>query len=153
MSYILGTKLVSNKQVRLALTQIFGIGPKKATWICDQLGLSDNTKVSNLTRHQINQISAIVRRNKFLVDSELKREIQRYIKGLININCYRGFRHKAGLPLRGQQTHNNAKTCRRLRKVSTDQRNKNNNSNSRLFIRKNGGRQDAGKKTKPREWK
>lgn len=144
MSYILGTKLVSNKQVRLALTQIFGIGPKKATWICDQLGLSDNTKVSNLTRHQINQISKIVRRKKILVDSELKRGIQQYIKRLININCYRGFRHKAGLPLRGQQTHSNAKTCRRLIKNSIDQRKNKNNSR---------GRQDAKKTTKPREWK
>lgn len=151
MSYILGTKLVSNKQVRLALTQIFGIGPKKATWVCDQLGLGDNTKVSNLTRHQIDQISTIVRRNNFLVDSELKREIQQYIERLINISCYRGFRHKAGLPLRGQRTHSNAKTCRKSRKVSTNQRKKKNNS--RLFIRKNEGRQDAGKKTKPREWK
>nr|UQV94684.1 ribosomal protein S subunit 13 [Haplopteris ensiformis] len=150
VSYILGTKLVSNKQVRLALTQIFGIGPKKATWICDQLGLSDNTKVSNLTWHQINWISKIVRQKKKLVDSELKRDIQQKIKRLINISCYRGFRHKAGLPLRGQRTHSNAKTSRKLR-ISINQHKKKNNL--RFLIRKNRGRQDTGKRTKPRERK
>lgn len=147
MSYILGTKLVSNKQVRLALTQIFGIGPKKAIWVCDQLGLGDNIKVNNLTWYQINRISTIVRRNKFLVDSGLKREIERCIKRLISISCYRGFRHKAGLPLRGQRTHTNAKTCRKLRKVSItiNQRKKNNNSQRCFFIRKNERKQGAGR--------
>lgn len=149
MSYILGTKLVSNKQVRLALTQIFGIGPKKAIWVCDQLGLGDNIKVNNLTWYQIDRISKIVRLNKFLVDSQLRREIQRYIKQLISISCYRGFRHKAGLPLRGQRTHTNAKTCRKLRKVSINQRKSNSNS-QRFFIRKNERKRGAGGETKPR---
>ncbi|BDD77345.1 ribosomal protein S13 (mitochondrion) [Marchantia polymorpha subsp. ruderalis] len=117
MSYILGTNLNSNKQVKIALTRIFGIGPKKAIQVCDQLGLSDTIKVNKLTKYQFDQILKIISQN-YLVDSELKRVIQRDIKRLISIGCYRGFRHNAGLPLRGQRTHTNAKTCRKLRYVS-----------------------------------
>nr|YP_009277451.1 ribosomal protein S13 [Psilotum nudum]AOH05921.1 ribosomal protein S13 [Psilotum nudum] len=118
MSYIPGTKLVPNKQVRIASTQISGIGPKKAIQVRNQLGIGDNTKVYQLTKHRIDQIIRVIRQNNSLVDSELKREIQPNIKRLISISRYRGFRHKAGLPLRGQRTHTNAKTCRKSRQFS-----------------------------------
>jgi small subunit ribosomal protein S13 len=109
MSYILGTNLVSNEQVKIALTQIFGIGLKKTIQVCDQSGPNDNIKVNKLTKYQINQIIKIISQN-YLVDSELERIIQRDIKQLMSIGCYCGFRHNAGLPLRGQRTHTNAKT-------------------------------------------
>jgi small subunit ribosomal protein S13 len=121
MSYILGTNLVPNEQVEIALTRIFGLGPKKAIQVCDQLGLNDNIKVNKLTKYQIDRIIKIISQN-YLVDLELARVIQRDIKQLMNIGCYRGFRHNAGLPLRGQRTHTNAKTCRKFRKVSINQR-------------------------------
>nr|YP_010881211.1 ribosomal protein S13 [Pellia neesiana]WIA66959.1 ribosomal protein S13 [Pellia neesiana]WIA67000.1 ribosomal protein S13 [Pellia neesiana]WIA67041.1 ribosomal protein S13 [Pellia neesiana] len=117
MSYILGTNLNSNKQVKIASTRIFGIGPKKAIQVCDQLGPSDNIKVNKLTKYQFDQIIEIISKN-YLVDSELERVIQRDIKRLISIGCYRGFRHNAGLPLRGQRTHTNAKTSSKLRYIS-----------------------------------
>lgn len=114
MSYILGTNLNPTKKVKIALTQIFGIGPNKALQICDKLGLSDSYKVSQLTKHQIDQIIKIINQS-YLIDSELIRIIQKDVKSLINIACYRGFRHNAGLPLRGQRTHTNAKTSRRVK--------------------------------------
>ena len=114
MSYILGTNLNPAKKVKFGLTQIYGIGPKKALQICDKLGLSDNYKVTQLTKYQIDQIIKIISQS-FLIDSELLRIIQKDVKDLINIGCYRGFRHNAGLPLRGQRTHTNAKTSRRVR--------------------------------------
>nr|QIA60168.1 ribosomal protein S13 [Haplomitrium mnioides]QIA60210.1 ribosomal protein S13 [Haplomitrium mnioides] len=116
MSYILGTNPNPDKQVKIASTRIFGIGPRKAIQVCDQLGLSDSIKVNKLTKYQPDQIVGIIGQNH-LVDSELERVIQRGIKRLISIGRYRGFRHNAGLPLRGQRTHTNAKTCRRLRYV------------------------------------
>jgi small subunit ribosomal protein S13 len=128
MSYILGTKLVSNRGVRIALTEIFGIGPKKALQICSRVGLGDNIEVHQLTKYQIYRINKISSQIS-LVDSELlRREIRIYIKRLITISCYRGFRHKAGLPLRGQRTHTNARTCRRSREVFINRRKKSNDS-------------------------
>nr|YP_009745595.1 ribosomal protein S13 [Andreaea wangiana]QIH30038.1 ribosomal protein S13 [Andreaea wangiana] len=121
MSYILGTNLVPNERVEIALTRISGIGPKKAIQVCDQSGLNDNIKVNKLTKYQIDQIIKIISQN-YLVDSELARVIQRDIKQLMSIGCYRGFRHNAGLPLRGQRTHTNAKTCRKFRNISVNQR-------------------------------
>nr|YP_009531827.1 ribosomal protein S13 [Leiosporoceros dussii]AXZ70973.1 ribosomal protein S13 [Leiosporoceros dussii] len=121
MSYILGSNSISNKQIKIALIQIFGIGPKKAIQLCYRLGLSENIRVNKLTSYQIDEILKIMSQN-YLVDSELKTVIQRDIKRLISIGCYRGFRHNAGLPLRGQRTHTNAKTCRRFQNVSINPR-------------------------------
>jgi small subunit ribosomal protein S13 len=118
MSYILGTNLNPTKKVRIALTQIFGIGPNKALQICDKLGISDTVKVTQLTKNQIDQIIKIINQS-YLIDSELKRIIQRDVKSCLQIGCYRGFRHNEGLPLRGQRTHTNAKTCRRRRVLQT----------------------------------
>jgi small subunit ribosomal protein S13 len=112
---------VSNEQVEIALTQIFGIGLKKTIQVCYQSGLNDNIKVNKLTKYQIDQIIKIISQN-YLVDSELERVIQRDIKQLMRIGCYRGFRHNVGLPLRGQRTHTNTKTCRKFRNVLINQR-------------------------------
>ncbi len=122
MSYILRTNLVSNEQVEITLIRIFGIGLKKTIQICDQSGLNDNIKVNKLTKYQIDQIIKIISQN-YLVDSELERVIQRDIKQLMSICCYHGFRHDVRLPLRGQRTHTNAKTCRKFKNVLINQRN------------------------------
>jgi ribosomal protein S13 len=81
----------------------------------------NNIKVNKLTKYQIDQIIKIISQN-YLIDLELKRVIQRDIKQLMNIGCYHGFHHNVGLPLRGQQTHTNAKTCRKFRNVLINQR-------------------------------
>lgn len=114
MSFILGTRYAPTKKIRIALTQIFGIGSNKANQICDQLGLSDMYKVGQLTKNQIDQIMKLLSQSH-LIDSELVRIIQNDIKRFIEIGCYRGLRHNEGLPLRGQRTHTNAKTSRRNR--------------------------------------
>jgi small subunit ribosomal protein S13 len=116
MSYILGTQWKPTTKVVRALTQLFGIGPNKALQICDKLGISDTLKVNQLTRIQLDQIMQIISQH-YLIDSELKKIIQNDIQRFIAIGSYRGFRHNAGLPVRGQRTHTNAKTCRKSARV------------------------------------
>nr|BAJ22102.1 ribosomal protein S13 [Cycas taitungensis] len=123
MSYILGARLVPNEQVRIALTKIDGIGPKKATRVCYRLGISDNIKVNELTKYQIDQIEQIIGQDH-VVHWELKRGKRADIERLISISCYRGIRHQDGLPLRGQRTHTNARTCRKFGIVPINQRSK-----------------------------
>nr|YP_009306143.1 ribosomal protein S13 [Corchorus olitorius]AOO95978.1 ribosomal protein S13 [Corchorus olitorius] len=116
MSYISGTRLVDDKQVRIASTKIYGIGPKKAIQVRYRLGISGNIKIKELTKYQINQIEQMIGQDH-VVHWQLKRGERADIERLISISCYRGIRHQAGLPLRGQRTHTNAKTCRkRIRK-------------------------------------
>lgn len=103
------------------------------------MGVGDNIKVHELTKHEIGKIIEIIRQDNHLVDSELKREIQLNIKQLINISRYRGFRHKAGLPLRGQRTHTNAKTCRKFGQVFRKKK----DDSPRFFTRHNGGKRSA----------
>jgi small subunit ribosomal protein S13 len=112
MSFILGTRYAPTKKIRIALTQIFGIGINKANQICDRLGLCETYKVNQLTKSQIDQLIKLFQRN-YLIDSELLRIIQNDVKRLIQIGCYRGIRHNEGLPNRGQRTHTNAKTSRK----------------------------------------
>lgn len=112
MSYILGTQWKPTTKVVRALTQLFGIGPNKALQICEKLGISDTMKVNELTRIQLDQIMQIISQH-YLIDSELKKIIQNDIQRFIAIGSYRGFRHNARLPVRGQRTHTNAKTCRK----------------------------------------
>ena len=112
MSYILGTHLNTTKQIKVALTQIFGIGPKKAVQICAKLGFSGTLLVNSLTRYQIDQIASYISQH-YIIDSELRRMIDNDIKRFILIGSYRGFRHNDGLPVRGQRTHTNSKTCRK----------------------------------------
>lgn len=103
-----------NQTVQLALTALFGIGHQKAIQICAQCGISDQFLVSQLTRYQLDQLSQFLSLH-YTFDSELRRTIKHDIQRTISIGSYRGFRHHAGLPVRGQRTHTNAKTCRRAR--------------------------------------
>ena len=104
MSYILGARLVPDEQVRIALTQIDGIGPQKAMKFCYRLGISGNIKIYELTKYQIDQISQILSQDH-VVHWEFQRGERADIERLISISCYRGIRHQDGLPLRGQRTH------------------------------------------------
>nr|AJP33447.1 ribosomal protein S13 [Araucaria heterophylla]QJH91736.1 ribosomal protein S13 [Araucaria heterophylla]QXE43690.1 ribosomal protein S13 [Araucaria cunninghamii] len=117
MSHLLGARLVPNEQVRIALTGIGGIGPKEATRVCYRLGISEDIKVKESTKYQIDQIERIMGQD-YVVYWELKRRKQADIERLIPISRYRGIRHQNGLPLRGQRTHTNARTCRKSKASS-----------------------------------
>nr|AHA47097.1 ribosomal protein S13 [Amborella trichopoda] len=112
MSYISGARLVPNEKVRIALTKIDGIGPKKAIQVCSRLGISGNIKMNELTKYQIDKMEQMIGQDH-VVHWEFKRGERADIERLISISCYRGIRHKDGLPLRGQRTHTNARTCRK----------------------------------------
>ena len=113
MLYILGKRMEPSKSVHIALQAIFGIGKTKAIRICEQLGLSPSVKINKLRRMHVEQIRRVLSRY-YITGSDLERLIQQDIKAFIKIGCYRGFRHHSRLPCRGQRTHTNAKTCRRI---------------------------------------
>ena len=115
MVYILNTNLKNNKRVVFALCEIYGIGKVLSSQICESLGFSEKLKVSSLTNLQIQQLSQIITQN-FLIGGDKKRDLRNNKNRLRYIGCYRGFRHNIGLPVRGQRTHGNARTVRRMRK-------------------------------------
>ena len=115
MVYILNTNLKSNKKLDIALCEIYGIGRQVASQICESLGFSEGLKVSHLTNFQIQQLSQMITQN-FLIGGDRKRDLRNNTQRLIQIGCYRGFRHHIGLPARGQRTHGNARTVRRIKK-------------------------------------
>jgi small subunit ribosomal protein S13 len=112
MLYISGARLLPDEQVRIALTQMDGIGPQKAIQLCYRLGISGNIKMNELTKYQIDQIEQMISQDH-VVHWELKRGERADIERIISISCYRGIRHQDGLPLRGQRTHTNARTARK----------------------------------------
>lgn len=109
MARIVGVDLPKNKPVGIALTYIFGIGRSSAQKICQETGVDPQIRVHQLTDEQIHNIRNYIQQN-FKVEGALKAEINMNIKRLIDINCYRGIRHKMGLPVHGQRTHTNART-------------------------------------------
>nr|YP_009138097.1 ribosomal protein S13 [Lobosphaera incisa]AKF78655.1 ribosomal protein S13 [Lobosphaera incisa] len=115
MIFILNTNLKNEKKVSRALCEFFGLGKQVSHQICDQLGISDKIKVNQLTNSQIDQLTQLISQN-YLVGADLRRTIKQNIKRLVSISSYRGFRHTAGLPVRGQRTHTNAKTIRTRKK-------------------------------------
>lgn len=109
MARILGVDLPRNKRVEIALTYIYGIGRPRATMICKQVGIPQELRTEGLTDEQIAKIRGIIESN-FKVEGDLRREIGQSIKRLMDLNCYRGIRHRKGLPVRGQNTRSNART-------------------------------------------
>jgi small subunit ribosomal protein S13 len=113
--YLLESKLPDAKSVYIALKHVYGIGKSKSLLICKKLGFSYNLKVKNLTSGQINQILKLIESLNFVLANDLKRIKLLRKQYLINIKSYRGLRRKKGFPVRGQRTHTNAKTARKLR--------------------------------------
>lgn len=109
MARIAGVDLPRDKRVEVALTYIFGIGRSTARKIVAATGISPETRVRNLTEEEISRIRETIDQN-YKVEGDLRREITGNIKRLIEINCYRGIRHRRGLPVRGQRTKTNART-------------------------------------------
>jgi small subunit ribosomal protein S13 len=106
---IAGVNIPTNKRVEIALRYIHGIGPAHAKDICEKVGIASNRRVSDLTENEIIQIRETIDRD-FVVEGDLRREVSMNIKRLMDLGCYRGLRHRRGLPVRGQRTHTNART-------------------------------------------
>ncbi|MDX9752804.1 MAG: 30S ribosomal protein S13 [bacterium] len=109
MARIAGVDIPRDKRVVISLTYIFGIGPTTSSRILSKAEISENTRVRDLTDDEILRISNIIQ-NEFVVEGDLRREINMNIKRLMDIGCYRGLRHRRGLPVRGQRTRTNART-------------------------------------------
>ena len=116
MARIQGIDLPKNKRGVIALTYIFGIGKSFAKNILDKANISYDKKVQDWTDEEANMIRSIIGDN-YTVEGELRAEIKTSIKRLMDIGCYRGIRHRTGLPLRGQKTKNNSRTRKGKRKT------------------------------------
>ncbi|WP_144299898.1 30S ribosomal protein S13 [Elioraea rosea] len=109
MARIAGVNIPTNKRVVISLRYIYGIGPKKAEEICEALSIPDDRRVNQLTDEEILRIRELIDRT-YKVEGDLRREVAMNIKRLMDLGCYRGLRHRKGLPVRGQRTHTNART-------------------------------------------
>jgi small subunit ribosomal protein S13 len=106
---IAGVNIPSNKRVEVALTYIHGIGDTFARQICAKVSIPLERRVSQLTESEIMQIREVIDRD-YMVEGDLRRDVSINIKRLMDLGCYRGLRHRRGLPVRGQRTHTNART-------------------------------------------
>lgn len=114
MLYVLNTNLNNKKKLFIALTEIYGIGKHNSYQICDLLGISVDRRLKQLSGLQLEHLTQLVNQN-YNIGSEIKRSTIKNIQRLIKIASYRGFRHTQGLPIRGQRTHGNSRTVRRLK--------------------------------------
>ena len=114
MARVGGINIPDNKHVDVSLTHVYGIGRKTAQDICDKLKIKYSKKVSELSEEQLDQIRDELK--NFQIEGDLRREINFNIKRLMDLGCYRGIRHRKGLPLRGQRTKTNARTRKGPRK-------------------------------------
>ena len=109
MARLAGVDLPREKRIEIALTYIFGIGPAVAQQIIENTGINPDTRVKDLTEDEEKKLRAEIE-NNHTVEGDLRREISMNIKRLMDIGCYRGLRHRQGLPVRGQKTKTNART-------------------------------------------
>ncbi|MQT13762.1 30S ribosomal protein S13 [Segnochrobactrum spirostomi] len=109
MARIAGVNIPTNKRVLIALQYIHGIGPAKAQELIDKVGIAPQRRVNELSDAEVIQIREAIDRD-YIVEGDLRREVAMNIKRLMDLGCYRGLRHRRGLPVRGQRTHTNART-------------------------------------------
>ena len=109
MARIAGVNIPTNKRVLIALQYIHGVGAAKAQEICEKVGLAAERRVNQLTDAEVLQIRETIDR-EYVVEGDLRREVSMNVKRLMDLGCYRGLRHRRGLPVRGQRTHTNART-------------------------------------------
>ena len=110
MARIAGVNVPDGKRVSIALTYITGIGRTKARQICDACGIDRTLRMNEMSEDQLNQIRQEIESDKYLIEGDLRREISMNIKRLMDMKSYRGLRHRAHLPVRGQRTSTNART-------------------------------------------
>ena len=116
MPRVAGVDIPNDKPVWISLRYIYGIGPKIARDICKQIDVADDVRAKDLTEDQLSQIAAILQ-NDYMIEGQLRRQMQQNIARLRDIGCYRGLRHRRGLPCRGQRTKTNARTRKGPRKT------------------------------------
>ncbi len=109
MARIAGVDIPNQKRVEIALTYIYGIGRKSANDILEKTGISPDKRAKDLTEDEVAKLRDVIE-NEYTVEGDLRRDVQLNIKRLVEINCYRGIRHRKGLPVRGQRTKTNART-------------------------------------------
>lgn len=107
---IAGVNVPDNKRVEISLRYLYGIGPTRATYICEKLGIAPATRMKDLTEDVLNAIRKEIEAEGYVIEGDLRREISMNIKRLMDMACYRGLRHRKGLPVRGQRTRTNART-------------------------------------------
>ena len=117
MARISGVDLPANKRAEIGLTYIYGIGRSRSQKILDQANVDVNTRVRDLTEDELNRIRTVIDQQGE-VEGDLRKRIQLDIKRLMDIGCYRGLRHRRGLPVRGQRTHTNARTRKGPRRMT-----------------------------------
>ncbi|HXG64968.1 MAG TPA: 30S ribosomal protein S13 [Blastocatellia bacterium] len=117
MARIAGVDLPPNKRAEIGLTYIYGIGRSRANKILGEAGVSVDKRIRELTEEEVNQIRAIIDQQG-MVEGDLRKQVQMDIKRLMDIGCYRGLRHRRGLPVRGQRTHTNARTRKGPRRMT-----------------------------------
>jgi len=109
MARISGVNIPTNKRACIALTYIFGIGPKRAADICSKASIDKSKRVNQLSEEEIGKVRELIDKN-YAIEGDLRREIAMNIKRFNDLGCYRGLRHRKKLPVRGQRTHTNART-------------------------------------------
>ena len=109
MARIAGIDLPRQKRIEISLTYIYGIGRSTANLICGRAGVEGSTKTDHLSESEVIKLREVIER-EYKVEGDLRREVNQNIKMLMDIGCYRGLRHRRGLPVRGQRTHTNART-------------------------------------------
>jgi small subunit ribosomal protein S13 len=117
MARIAGVDLPANKRAEIGLTYIYGIGRSRANKILGEAGISVDKRVRELTEEEVNRIRTVIDQQGG-VEGDLRKQIQMDIKRLMDIGCYRGLRHRRGLPVRGQRTHTNARTRKGPRRMT-----------------------------------
>ncbi len=109
MARIVGVDLPRDKRIEIALTYIYGVGRTQSLRILAKAQINPDTRVKNLTDEELGKLNAVISKD-YKVEGDVRQEVDSHIKRLINIGCYRGIRHRRGLPVRGQRTKTNART-------------------------------------------
>jgi small subunit ribosomal protein S13 len=122
MARLLGVDIPNEKRIEASLPYIYGVGPSLARKILGQANIDPNTRAGELSNEQLSAIIQIIQANGITIEGDLRREIQINLKRLQQINCYRGIRHRKGLPVRGQRTKTNGRTRKGPRRTVGVQR-------------------------------
>lgn len=116
MPRVIGIDIPDNKRLEVSLTYLYGVGRELSNQIIEKLGFDKNIRARELSEDQIARLNAILS-SEYVVEGDLRRQVQNNIKRLIGIHCYRGMRHRLGLPVRGQRTRTNSRTRKGKRKT------------------------------------
>lgn len=122
MALVAGVNIPDNLRVEFSLQKIYGVGPAVARRVLGTANITGNPRVKELTEDELSRIRAAIDRNGHSIEGDLRREVQMNIRRLIDIGCYRGLRHRRGLPVRGQRTRTNARTKRGSRRTIAGKR-------------------------------